>query len=229
MININITFDASGVINAIDKVNHFLMDEETMGRILQYSASAIWIPLIEKRLFKSTKQSDYDTVLNQTMFELDEDFAARSPQTFYKTEGERKIPGGYRKGEITNNIRNAIAASTPFKIGGIIAIGIGDKEMLDSVAGAIGNGSKYKIWEILQWGTGTYNPQNGSPVVRYGTQVFYDTKHKKGVIVQQTVNPGFKGREYFVQLDGEIHYADYTVSNYVLKYMRRIVKKYSYK
>jgi len=229
---IKLEIDGSGALSAIKKLRNGLLGVDMMGRILEHATSAIWIPLIVGRLNKSTATTAYENELDQSLQQLDKDFAdwVDPYGTWtYQPEWKRRIAGGYRKGEITDNIESAIRASTPIAGEGYIAVGIGDISLLNDLAPIIGENSHFHIWEILQWGTGVYSPKGGSPIVRTGKQIFFDRKQDKGVMAYQTVNPGFRGREYFVQLDGDIHKADYAVRDYVLRYMRKIVKKYSYK
>lgn len=227
--HIELTFDSSGVEKAIENLKRDLTEVETIGKILYHAASAIWIPRIQERLFQRTGASGYETDLAKTMEELDPDFVKRlGNQSGWanRTEAERR---NYQRGEITSKISNAIKASLPIKGGGVIAVGIGDLNLLNEIMASDPKGEEgYKIWQILQWGTGQYVP-GGSPVLRIGKQVFFYNEFQKGVLAYQTVNPGFAGREYFVQLDGTIHESDYISREYVLKYMRKIVKKYSYK
>lgn len=229
--NIQIDIDISGVVKAVKGLQHSLLDAETMGRILQYASSVIWIPNVFERLDKSTAKSGYEKELDKTLYELDKEFVLKHPNRRYftMTEAERRTRnGGYQKGEITANIKSVIDVSEPIAGEGYIAVGIGDRDLLNQVAGAIGN-TDIPIWEVLQWGTGIYNPKSGSPVIRVGLQVFFHRKVGKAVAVKRTKNPGFEGRQYFVQLDGNIHQADYSVVDYVTRYMRRMLKRYSYK
>jgi len=228
---ISITIDSSGVKKAIANLEKSLNRTDTVGRILQYASSVIWIPLVLSRLDNRTGKSNYREELDRTMFDLDSEFANKFRQNdrFNLTEAQRRTESGYVEGEITESIKSAIKPSQPIKGYGYIAVGIGDIDLLNQLAGPIGRNSAYSIWEILQWGTGVYNPKNGSPVIRNGVQVFFNRNIGKGVIVKKTTNPGFKGREYFVQLDGDIHKADYSVMQYVVGYMKKQVEKYSYK
>ena len=238
MLDIYLTVDSSGVEKAVKQLRKMLAEVSTMGRILQYAASAIWVPNIEDRLLSNiTTTSGYRQFLDQALSNLDPDFVARLGNASGwadRSEAERR---GYNPGEITEKISEAIKASIPVKTPGIIAVGIGNINLLNGLLNHVTGESKYKIWQILQWGTGEYVP-GGSAVIRTGKQVFFESKEQRGVLIEEgnpladkefTKNPGFKGREYFVQIDGSIHESDYVSRDYVLRYMRKIIKKYSYK
>lgn len=227
--HIELTFDSSGVEKAIENLKKDLTEIDTVGKILYHAASAIWVPRIQERLFNRTGKSGYEDDLDKTMNELDPDFVKKLGNRSGwadRTEAERR---NYHRGEITSKISNAIKASLPRKGGGVIAVGIGDLNLLNEIMVSDQKGEDgYKIWEILQWGTGQYIP-GGAPVLRMGKQVFFYNQFQQGVLAFQTINPGFAGREYFVQLDGTFHESDYISRDYIIKYMKGIVKKYSYK
>lgn len=236
---INVTVNSSGVIKSWESLTKALTGVDTMGRILHYVSSALWVPSINNRLFRSTATSDYRDKLGFTFDDIDPEFVAymgRGGAWSSKTDAERRVPGGYKQGEITANISSAIKASMPIEQSGVLMVGVASIDELNAVAGIIGTNSHYPIWQILQWGTGSFAP-GGSPVIRTGRQIFFDGDDR-GVFVgagfpkafsEATVNPGFKGREYFVQLSGEMHRNDYVTVAYVMKYISRMVKKYSYK
>lgn len=59
-------------------------------------------------------------------------------------------------------------------------------------------------------------------------QIFYDGK-TGGHITGQTVNPGFRGREFLVQMDGTIIESDRIIATEILSYIDKSVRKYSFK
>jgi len=194
MININI--DGSGAISAIRGLRRDLEEVDTIGKILRNAVTAIWIPNITKRLKVPTGTSGYEFSLNKTMNELDPDFVSSLSSSAWanQVEAERKIPGGYQKGEITKSIEGAIKPSSPIK------------------------------------GTGVYNPYNRHMIIRTGNQVFFDsTGDGGGVATPVTKNAGFKGRGYFVQLDGDFHSADYSIKFAIFDYMKKMLAKYNFK
>jgi len=229
MINFQLTIDGSGVLKAANALEKALLSAETMGRVLEYASAAIWIPLIQNRLERHTGTSGYESELDVTMYDLDPTFAAKyTPSGGWSTEAERRIPGGYQRGEITKSIEKAIQPSPPIVGKGYIAVGIGNIDMLNALAPAIGD-TEWKIWQVIHWGTGEFNPKSRKAVVRSKPQTFYDARNKKGKTVKTTTNPGFQGRQFFVQFDGDIHRADYSVELYVMAYMAKMTKKYSYR
>jgi hypothetical protein len=221
--------DPTGVLMAVSKLEKTLTEYGAIGQVLRNATNAIWIPNIKQRLFKSTSTSGYSAELGNTMYELDPDFVNRigSNRLRSVTEGERRAPGGYIKGEISELIEDAIKAETASAVKGHIAIGVGNLDKLNNIMPHLGADDGTKIWQILNYGTGIY--YNGSPTVRIGLQIFFNRKIGKGVIAQQTSNEGFKGREFFVQLDNTMHESDYLTKDRVIDYMMRVVKKYSYK
>ena len=228
---IRIRIKHTGPDKAIDSLIRQLTHIDTMGRILHYAASVIWIPEIERRLDISTSTSGYKDFLNQSLDTLDPEFVKRlgSGDWSGMSQAERKIVGGYRPGEITDKISQAIKASLPIKTGGSIAVGIADVDLLNQVfiESEKSGEPNYKIWQVLQWGTGV--EAGGAPVIRTGKQIFFNGKTSQGVLAGVTSNPGFKGREYFVQLDGSIHKSDHITRNYVMKYITKTLKRHSYK
>ncbi len=237
-----ISADAGQVLKAGRGLVKALTDVDHMGRVMQYAAQAIWIPNIMGRLMKSTSTSGYEVYLDKTMFDLDKGFVERlsSPQSSdawaLKTQAERKIPGGYVKGSITEAIADAIKVSPPIKTSGMIVVGIASLDELNSLFTQIKGSDKIRIWQILHYGTGVYTP-GGAKIERNKKQVYYDPKAAKsdgspgaGVLASYgTSNKGFRGREFFVQLDGTFHESDYATRSYILKYMKKAVEKYSYK
>jgi len=228
---IKININGNGAIKAIQGLRRDLFEIETIGKVLYHASSVIWIKHIKDRLHESTGASAYEYSLNRTMFELDPDFVNGmvTHDWALQTEAQRRTPGGYKKGNITKKIESAIKASPPIKGDGYIAVGIANIDLLNSLAGLTGTNAKIEIWRVLQFGTGLFNPFGPKAVVRTGNQVFFSSKTGNGIQTQKTVNPGFRGREYFVRLDGDIHRDDVDVKQYIIEYMKRITKKYSFK
>jgi len=237
----------TGVTQAI---NGFIMDMSSptgrLGAAMRYAANAIWIPNIEERLFHTdTSQSDYRAHMHDSMKSLSPGFV----QALGNASGWADVlewqrvndSGGYKDGEISQAIRKAIKASQVMQMGGVLAIGIGNIEEMESATAHLDTGSSHKMWEILQYGTGTHAGKG--EIVRAGKKmIFYDetktsfvnqgtslgqTEH--GILARQTKSPGFKGREYFVQLDGTMHESDLVTQVYVLNEINRIIKKWSFK
>jgi len=224
---IDITVDASGAIKFAEDLEKYLTEVQTIGRILQYATSVIWIPNIKTRLFKSTSKTFYQGELGQTMRQLDPDFVDRLGGGNWAdvTEAERR---GYNKGEITEAISQAIKAEIADATKGHIAVGVGDLDILNSISAGVANSEVgHSIWQILNYGTGMFVP-GGSSIIRYGKQVFFNRTLDTGVLAWKTENPGFRGREYFVQLDNTFHESDYLTRDYVIRYMANIVKRLSY-
>lgn len=223
---IDIKIDGKGAEEAIRNLKRFLSEVDTIGAVLHFAASAIWVPKIQSRLDIPTARTNYRDNLKKTMNDLDPGLVSRAATKNWanKTEEERR---GYKEGEITNAIKEAIEPSEPMVGQGFIAVGIANMNLLNSLVPHIETG-KYKIWQILQWGTGMYDPGDSKPIVRKGNQVFFDQRTQQGVMTYQTTNLGFKGREYFVQLDGDIHMSDYETVDFVIEYMQKKIKKYSY-
>lgn len=227
---ISMHIDMSGVKKNMQKMIHELTSKETIGRQLYLAASQKWVPNITDRLMNThTSWSGYQYELPYSLSELDPEFVnllGNSSGWADQTEAQRRTKDGYKQGEITNAIRGAIQASQPIEEPGYIFVGIGEYNRLDNVYTIAGANMQYKIWQILQWGTGVYGPY-GSPVVRKGKQIFFHRAFGTAVMTEKTVNPGFRGREFFVQLDGSIHMSDYETVDMVMSYIVKIVKEYS--
>jgi len=236
-----------GVTQAI---NGFIMDMSSpTGRLaaaMKYAANAIWIPNIEERLFHTdTSQSNYRAHMYDSMKSLSPGFV----QALGNASGWADVlewqrindRGGYKDGEISQAIRKAIKASHVMQVGGVLAIGIGNISELESATKNLDGNNAYKMWEILQYGTGTFAGKG--EIIRAGKKmIFYDetktsfvnqgtslgqTEH--GILARQTKSAGFKGREYFVQLDGTMHESDLVTQVYIINEINRIIKKWSFK
>lgn len=165
------------------------------------------------------------------MYDLDPGFVnSLATQAWaMQTEADRRLPGGYKRGKITSDISDAIKSSEVISDDGFVAVGIADIEDLNAVAGIMGKGSDVEIWRILQFGYGVDSPYGGHAVQRIGNQVFYSTVLGRGIHTNITINKGFKGREYFVRLDGDIYSSDYAVVNYIMDYLKYQLNRYSFK
>jgi hypothetical protein len=171
------------------------------------------------------------------MWQLDKDFVNRLSGNYYvdaaqfssgswanRTEAERRIKGsGYKKGKITRALMEAMKPSPPEKIPDGVGIGIGRISVLDNLFSYLDVERQYKLWQIINYGTGTLGAK-GSPVIRTKKQVFYDRKVKKGVLAYTTSNPGFKGREFIVKMDGSMHRADMVVRDNIFIYLQEMLK-----
>lgn len=235
---IKITADDSGVKKSYKQLKERLFGASRIGQVMKITADSIWIPKIKARLGVSTSTSGYEQELSETMHKLDQEFVARlAGQSLNslatsawadRTEAERRVPGGYKQGEITNAIERAIKSSQPFKIVDGIAIGIGAYSVLDSLFPQLDSEQTYKLWQILNYGTGTIGAGKG-PVIRTGAQIFYNRKIRKGVLAYATSNPGFKGREFFVTMDNTMHESDFVVQQKIINYMKSVVRDLSYR
>lgn len=233
---ISIKIDDSGVKRSFQQLKKSLFASSDMGIAIKLISDSVWVPNIKARLNVPTSTSGYEAELGQTMKKLDPQFVNRLSNLYGgqssavwadRTEAERRAPGGYQQGEITDRIEEAIKTSNPFKIPDGVAVGIGEFGVLNNLFPHLGVEKTYKLWQILNYGTGSL--AGGSPVIRTGKQVFFNRKMRKGVLAYMTTNPGFKGREFFVKMDGSIHESDYIVQQYIVKYMRSVVKNLSYR
>ena len=234
---IKITADMSEIMKSYHKLNHALTSPGKIGKFMQAAAELNQVRNIKQRLNVRTGTSGYEMELKSTMKKLDEQFVRRLSGNYSvdaadfgssgwanRTEAERRVSGGgYRKGKITKAIEKTIRASEPFKVVGGIAIGIGAYAELDNLFPQLGVEDTYKLWQILNYGTGTLGA-GGSAVIRTGKQIFYNRKIRQGVLAYRTSNPGFKGREFFVKMDGSMHQADIMTRNHIFKYMREALK-----
>jgi hypothetical protein len=206
------------------------MSPSDMGIAMKLISDGVWVRNIKARLNVRTATSGYEAELSQTMKKLDPKFAKALGGGAWadRTEAERRAPGGYNRGEITSKIENAIKASEPFKIPDGIAVGIGEFEVLNNLFPGLGVEQRYKLWQILNYGTGTIGA-GGGPVIRTKKQVFFNRKLRKGILAYTTSNPGFKGREFFVKMDNTMHESDIVVQQHIIRYMRAVVKNLSYR
>lgn len=234
---IKFNFDASGVQRAVRSLCNELRDREVMGAVLHKAASAIWVPLIRNRLETTeTAQSNWRDDVDLTMMDTDPDFVKSLGEPYgwaQRTEGERR---DYEPGRV-RQISDAITASTPMEGPGYLFVGIGDMDLLDQVADITTRDQSIKLWQLLQWGTGIYGKEQ-RPILRRGLQIFMNrnTNPFEGVLIgapgaskMYTLNPGFKGREYFLQWDGDIHQMDFVTVRAVKNWIKSKVKQYSYK
>lgn len=238
MAGIKITADRSGVTRSFEQLKERLMSPSRMGQVMKITADSIWIPNIKARLGVRTSTSGYEQELSETMNKLDPEFVARlAGQSLNsiarsdwadRSEADRRVPGGYNQGEITNAIEQAIKSSQPLDIVDGVAVGIGSYDVLDSLFPQLDAERTYKLWQILNYGTGTIGA-GGGPVIRTGKQVFYNRKLRKGVLAYTTSNPGFKGREFFVKMDNTMHESDFVVQRTIVRYMKSVVKELSYR
>jgi len=226
----------AGVLASADALIANLTSTAVMGRVMRFAANAIWVPNIEERLFNTdTSQSNYSSHLYKSMKDLSPEFVkylGNSTGWADVMEWERRVKGGYKEGEISEAISLALKSSEAMNIGGILAVGIGNLNELKNVMSRLDGDSKYKLWEIVQFGTGTYAGKG--EIIRVGKQIFYDEKKvnkfgEHGIMARVTKSPGFKGREYFVQLDGTMHESDIVTKTFILNYINRVIKRYSYK
>lgn len=227
----------SSIMKSYQRVYDSLTSPDKMGKIMQLGAEIHQVTNIKQRLNVRTGTSGYEQELRSTMRKLDEQFVRRLSGNYSvdagdfsssgwanRTESERRVKGsGYRKGRITKAIEKTIKASQPFKIVGGQAVGIAAYSELNNLFPQLGVEDTYKLWQILNYGTGTLGA-GGSPVIRTGKQVFYNRKIRQGVLAYRTSNPGFKGREFFVKMDGSMHQADIATRNYIINYMRQVLK-----
>lgn len=227
----------SQVMNDYNRIYDIFTSTNKLGRYMQYGAEHT-VDNIKKRLNVRTGTSGYEQELKMTMKKLDQQFVNRLSGNYAvdassfsggawanRTEAERRVKGtGYRKGIITKAIEKTIRVSEPFKVTGGIGVGIAAYDELNSLFPQLGVEDTYKLWQILNYGTGTLGA-GSSPVVRTGKQVFYNRKIRQGVLAYRTTNPGFKGREFFVKMDGSMHQADIMTRNYIFNYMREALKK----
>jgi hypothetical protein len=230
--------DDTSVRQSYKKLYNKLMKPRGMGKVLQYTCASIWVPNIKARLGVSTSTSGYQAELDQTMNQLDPVFVQRlggqsltgnaSSAWADRLESERRVPGGYNRGEIVKAIEQAIKVSDPRNIMDGIAVGIGSFNELDNLFPMLDNESAYRLWQIIHYGTGSLGAK-GSPVVRTGKQIFFNRRRGEGVLTWQTTNPGFKGREFFVKMDNTMHESDYVVRSYIIKYMQKVVQDLSSK
>jgi len=232
---IHFNIDTSGVMKAYEQLYEALLGE-AMGRVLHKAASMVWVPKILHRLKNNdTSVSGWRNDDVMTIMERDPEFVQQLGPPYDWAERDEQDRRGYTPGK-TDEIANAIKASQPYKGRGYVYVGIGNIDLLNSVAEITTDNPGIKLWKLLQWGTGIYGKEK-RPIVRYGRQIFLDRRQRgafnwKPVLVEEgkgTINEGFMGREYFVQLDGDIHESDFETVQGVRRYIDKKVKQYSYK
>ncbi len=238
---IRIRIDRSGVTQSFEQLKKSLMEPSEIGVAMKLISDGVWVRNIKARLNVRTATSGYEAELSTTMKKLDLQFVNRLSGNYSvdaasfgssawadRTEAERRAPGGYNRGEITSKIENAIKASEPFKIPDGVAVGIGEFGVLNNLFPGLGVEKQWKLWQILNYGTGNIGAGSG-PVIRTGKQIFFNRKTRKGILAYSTINPGFKGREFFVKMDNTMHESDFVVQQYIIRYMGAVVKSLSYR
>jgi len=222
-----VNFCLKGLIAELTQVN-------TIGAFMQNLCASTWVDMIRTRLFENqTSTSNYSRNLDSTMWQLDPEFVEYLGGGAWsvwanKTEAERR---GYEEGTIVPAISMAISASPPIMGAKTVFVGVGHVETLNKVFSYVTKDSKFKIWQILNYGEGS--KAGLSDIVRGAAgvdnpQIFYDGK-TGGHITGQTVNPGFRGREFLVQMDGTIIESDRIIATEILSYIDKSVRKYSFK
>ena len=223
-----------GVIRAMEAFMTAMTTD--LGKAMQTAVTGILIPMIEDRLFNTdTSTSGYKDFLYNTMKGLSPDFVSylgNASGWADVMEWQRKTSSGYKEGEITQAIGAALRASHAVNAGGVLAVGVGSIQELNNILPHLDGDRTIKLWEIINYGTG--EGAGKGRVIRTGKQIFYNPKMvnqfgEHGILARQTSNPGFKGREYFVQLDGTMHEGDIAVKVEILNYINLLIKKYSYK
>ena len=233
MAMIKVKADFSKVIESFERIKDSFTSPEKVGRYMSIGLEVILAEAIRRRLGVRTSTSGYDQELGATMSQLDKAFVARlAGQSLNSvarsdwadvSEAERRAPGGYRKGQITKAISNAIKASHPMKIPGGVGAGLAKFSDLNNLFPQLGVEKRYKLWQIINYGTGTLGA-GGSPVIRTGKQIFYNRKVRKGFLAYTTINPGFKGREFFVKMDGSMHRSDLQLRDFIMSYLTESFK-----
>jgi hypothetical protein len=232
---IKLKADMSGILKKFERINTAITDPKKIGLGL-HSAANLLVNNILDRLDVRTGLSGYEQELRKTMWQLDEDFVNRLSGNYYvdasqfssaswanRTEAERRVKGsGYRRGRITKAIKSVIKASQPIEIADGTAVGIARFDELNNLFTHLGVEHQYKLWQILNYGTGTLGAK-GSPVIRTKKQIFFNRKIQKGILAYTTVNPGFKGREFFVKMDGSMHKTDIIARNQIFSYLRSVM------
>jgi hypothetical protein len=129
---------------------------------------------------------------------------------------------------ITDDIINAIDSSPPMKINdNVLMVGIGDIQKLNSLTQL--PGTQWYLWELLEYGTGTYRP-GGQEIIRRGRQIFYDRDGSgQGILTHQTVNPGFEGRHAFMTVTGDFYDDQLMSIEFIMDYINHWVKTLSWK
>lgn len=232
---IHLTCDSSGVMRSFEDLYNAVLGD-AMGRVLHAAASMVWVPKIIHRLkTNQTSVSGWENDDVLTIMQRDPDFVQQLGPPYDWAERDEQERRGYKPGK-EKEIENAIKASQPYRGSGYVFVGIGDISLLDSAAKISTDNPGIKLWKLLQWGTGIYGKEK-RPIVRYGRQIFLDRRQHgafnwKPVLVEEgagTYNEGFMGREFFVQLDGDIHESDFETVKGVREYITKKLKQYSYK
>ena len=189
-----------GVIRAMEGLMTDLTSASKMGAAMRFAASAIWIPNIEERLFNTdTSRSNYKAHLNQSMSQLSPkfvNFLGNASGWADVMEWERRVPGGYKEGQISEAIAKALDASQAVNMGGVLAVGIGELSKLNNLFPQLDGTRRIKLWQILQHGTGTF--AGGGKILRVGKQVFFNDGMtnqfgEHGILAYQTTqNPGLR-------------------------------------
>jgi hypothetical protein len=224
-----------GIMQKYNRINEGITNPKKIGVGLRLAASSL-VDNIHARLDVRTGMSGYENELKSTMWQLDQDFVNRLSGNYYvdasqfsssewanRTEAERRVGGGgYKKGRITKAIKEAIDISQPIRTAGGTGVGIGQFDKLNNLFSYLDVERKYKLWQIINYGTGTLGAK-GSPVIRTRKQIFYNRKTRKGVLAYTTINPGFKGREFLVKMDGSMHKTDIVARNQIFSYLREVL------
>jgi len=200
MIRVGIYLDTRQVRKLLDEVKEMMLGEPMQREIMRIIRSE-WIPNIQKRLENRKSRSGYRDELDKTMAELVGDKGGILPSRFYTmTELERRGP--YARMGMTEVISEIIANPTlSIEDDGIVGY-VGDIEQLNEATKLT---QDHYLWEILEYGTGTY--AGGSPIVREGFQVFFNRDPSDPDIVRTeiTVNSGQEGRHYFMDVYGTFY------------------------
>jgi len=218
--------DDSQIQGAIDFLEKKLTGDY-MFQILGGEAAEVWIPNIIERLDKSAARTNWRDEADKKMVDLNEEAAIQMNNTkfFYLNEFQRR--GSDARMGITDKIAQSIINNIGYhKSPGILAIGIGDIEKLSGLT-ELEDG--YYLWELLEYGTGIYTAGGmysaGYPITRDRTQVFWDRRPDQQVprMTRQTINPGQRGRHYFMTINGDFYDRELTSALRLFNEMKLIV------
>lgn len=216
-----IVVDASRALKKIEKLEKEL-NEQVLGAALQKIALGIADNMKDRLLSSETGNA-------RTTWREDTSIKA------FKKSRKHYIPGA--RAEIADAL--AVTPVTVKIIDGrkMLWVGIGDIKKLNAIKlSQPGDSSKYKLWKILEYGTGLFTTYPDSPkriIYRRGTQRFpvrtalyggflpntsligrpvgsYDGRGRLASPVR-TANPGQAGRHYLFAVSGELYQADRTL------------------
>lgn len=241
--SINITFDASGVINVWKQLQFNLSEANTLGYIMREAAFAIIVPHAAARFTGQRVEPGMPSPSVWSRSRYKED-----PVGPLSDIASQPFSDSGREEALFSAIMSREWVGRPMKQGYSIMLGIGNIDLMNMACeiqqAKGGGGQHHYLWMILEAGTGRFatdfqygdklSTGSKTPIIRNGLQVFFDrtaaspTQWVK-VMATQTENPGQVGRHFLFNMNGLWYDSDKEVGGWLYAYFKQQVARFSAK